>query len=159
MELGVISDTHIPERADYIPGTLVEFLKSVDLIIHAGDITSEKFYNQLQELNEIKAVAGNMDSRALKNSLPKKEVIDCNGYLIGITHGDQYMGDLKQKLNYEFSECDLIIFGHIHQPVNKKENNKYFFNPGSVTNPRSYPYPTYGRIIVGDKIEREIINI
>lgn len=40
MIIGLISDTHIPDRADKIPITVLEAFKNVDLIIHAGDLTS-----------------------------------------------------------------------------------------------------------------------
>ncbi|MEK6714475.1 MAG: metallophosphoesterase family protein, partial [Candidatus Omnitrophota bacterium] len=40
MLIGVISDTHIPQSADEIPQSVFSIFKGVDLIIHAGDLTS-----------------------------------------------------------------------------------------------------------------------
>ena len=37
MLIGVISDTHIPERAKKIPDKVYELFEDVDLILHAGD--------------------------------------------------------------------------------------------------------------------------
>jgi hypothetical protein len=38
MRIGVISDTHIPDRADDIPKIILEDFRNVDMVIHAGDL-------------------------------------------------------------------------------------------------------------------------
>jgi putative phosphoesterase len=40
MLIGLISDTHIPDRARQLPDNVLEAFKDVDLILHAGDLTS-----------------------------------------------------------------------------------------------------------------------
>ena len=40
MLIGLISDTHIPDRARIIPQNVIDAFEEVDLIIHAGDLTS-----------------------------------------------------------------------------------------------------------------------
>ena len=39
--IGVVSDTHIPARASFLPSRLIGLLEGVDLILHAGDIEEE----------------------------------------------------------------------------------------------------------------------
>jgi hypothetical protein len=36
--IGLVSDTHMPERCAALPPALVEVLRSVDLLLHAGDV-------------------------------------------------------------------------------------------------------------------------
>lgn len=61
MLIGVISDTHIPERADALPNTVVETFKDVDYIWHAGDLVSTEVKDQLNRIAPTKCVQGNMD--------------------------------------------------------------------------------------------------
>ena len=79
MEIGVISDTHLSSAAAELPSQLIEELKKVDLIIHAGDLTEQKIYDDLKSINEVKAVAGNMDSYQLKNKLNEKITFTVDG--------------------------------------------------------------------------------
>lgn len=49
MIIGLISDTHIPERAKKLPKEIFEHFSDVDLIIHCGDVTSESVLNDLKK--------------------------------------------------------------------------------------------------------------
>ena len=82
MKIGVISDTHTRTMED-IPWSLLDAMKDVDLILHAGDITERSVLEELRELGEVKAVYGNMDSIELKRMLPDKRTIDIAGKQIG----------------------------------------------------------------------------
>ena len=50
MKIGVISDTHIPERFEHIPEVVLEAFEQVDMVMHAGDLVS------LAVLDELKSV-------------------------------------------------------------------------------------------------------
>ncbi len=157
MKIGVISDTHLPDSGSELPEKLIKELKKVDLIVHAGDLTEIKYYEQLISVNEVKAVAGNMDSFELQNKLNKKISFTVNGKKISIIHGHQFRGkNMLQGLNYSFPESDLIIFGHTHRPFNEKLGGKIFFNPGSPTDKRLEKNYTFGIIDIGDQINSEI---
>ena len=54
--IGVISDTHGLVRPE-----VLEILKGVDLIIHAGDIGGVEVLNVLETIAPVKAVRGNND--------------------------------------------------------------------------------------------------
>ena len=60
MIIGLISDTHIPDRADKIPITVLESFKKVDLIIHAGDLTSIRVKKELERVAPVLAVQGDI---------------------------------------------------------------------------------------------------
>ena len=87
MIIGVLSDTHSLN----IPPQLIERFKSVDLIIHAGDICDLPTLKLLKKIAPTKAVQGNMDEMAVKKELPLKEIIVCDNLKIGVTHG--HMGE------------------------------------------------------------------
>ena len=64
--IGVVSDTHIPARAPFLPSSLFGLLDGVDLILHAGDIEEESVLDELRALAPVEAVAGNMDPLYVK---------------------------------------------------------------------------------------------
>jgi len=157
MKIGVISDTHLPDSGSELPKNLIEELKKVDLIIHAGDLSEIRLYDHLKSLNNVKAVAGNMDSFALREKLNEKITFNVKDKTISIIHGHQFRGkNMLQGLNYNFPESDIIIFGHTHRPFNEKLGGKIFFNPGSPTDKRLEKDYTFGIIDIGDEINSEI---
>ena len=72
MLIGVISDTHIPERADEIPKTVFEVFKNVDMILHAGDVVSITVIDQLKKLAPTICIQGNIDTILWLKSSEKK---------------------------------------------------------------------------------------
>lgn len=157
----VISDTHIPERVSRLPQDFTEKVKKDDLILHAGDFTDVKVFEELKNLATLYAVRGNMDSPELRKLLPPKRVFEYSGFKIGLIHGSGSPYNLPGKAHREFSEnLDLIIFGHSHSPYNLKHGNTLLFNPGSLSGNLSSWKKSYG-IIQTDagKIWGEVIYI
>lgn len=74
MLIGLISDTHIPDRAKEIPQKVIDAFKDVDLILHAGDLTSMKVIEELEKIAPTIVIQGNMD-RINGIDLPKTKVI------------------------------------------------------------------------------------
>lgn len=161
MEVVVLSDTHAKDLAD-LPERILEDLKKAELIIHAGDYTSKNLLDQLRELGDLKGVHGNMDCDEIKRELPDKDIFEISGFKIGITHpseGGSPVG-LKSRAESKLGEdLDLIIYGHSHKPVNDKERNTIYFNPGSATGAFPARYKTYGILRIEDEIEVEIVKI
>lgn len=54
--IDIISDTH-----GYLSPALLDELEGADLIIHAGDLTSEMDYEHLRTIAPVRAVLGNND--------------------------------------------------------------------------------------------------
>lgn len=157
MKIGVISDTHIPSKASRIPDIVFDKFKGVDLIIHAGDITSQEVLDDLAVLAPVKAVYGNVDPPELCHGLPERLNIELNGYKIGVTHGHNLRGHIMERIAYVFPETDIIIFGHTHRPCNEVINGQLYFNPGSATDRRLQEKHSIGIITLNYRIEREII--
>ena len=50
MLIGLISDTHIQDRARELPKNVISSFENVDLILHAGDLTSTKVIDELEKI-------------------------------------------------------------------------------------------------------------
>jgi len=57
MIIGVVSDTHVGGRIKSLPKELLDGLRGVDLIIHAGDILKDFVIYELEEIAPVEAVA------------------------------------------------------------------------------------------------------
>ncbi|KAA3644908.1 MAG: metallophosphoesterase [Chloroflexi bacterium] len=179
--LGVIADTHIPDRSKALhPGVLPAFKQAgVEAILHAGDISTPRVIEQLETVAPVIAVLGNRDWVRLRH-LPLTRILDYGGLKIGMTHGHGGLrAYIHEKLGFllkgpqPFSyfvntaikmfpeEVDAVIFGHNHAPLNRLENGKLIFNPGSAW--RQVPYslpPSVGLLRIADgKIEGEIVYL
>jgi len=162
MRIGVISDTHIPDRAKGIPQAILDDFKNTDIIIHVGDLVDLSVIDELSTVcKNIKAVYGNMDPHDVRKKFPEKEVIKIGKYRIGIMHGSGTPSRLIELLKCSFKNdnVDLIIFGHSHTPLAEKKGDILFFNPGSPTDKLFAPYNSYGIIEINDKIEAKIVRL
>ena len=160
MKIGVISDTHIPERANDLPKEVYSAFKGMDLIIHAGDLTTPSVLESLKKISKVKAVPGNMDGPEIHRLLENKEEFKIGKFKIGVTHGYGAPSNLINSIKDMFpKDMDLIIFGHSHSPFNEKIGNTIFFNPGSVTDTVFAPYRSYGIIEIDKEIKASIVRI
>lgn len=137
MLIGLISDTHIPDRAEKVPVTVLETFKNVELIIHAGDLTSIEVKEELEKIAPVLAVKGNMD-RKHGLDLPESIVKTIDGIKIGVKHGEIYPKGDTQQLYYIAKELDaeVLISGHTHQAFIEQLDDVLLLNPGSPTAPR-----------------------
>jgi putative phosphoesterase len=151
--VGVISDTHIPKKSKNLPDALIDGLKGVDLIIHAGDINKDYVIYELEELAPVLAVAGNTDDEGMWMTVGRKKIVPVGECKIGIIHGDGANGTTLERARkaFENDDVDCIVFGHSHMPFNEHINGILFFNPGSPTDKRRQEYYSYGIIEVEGK--------
>jgi len=151
MRIGVISDTHAHSLQD-IPYEVVETLKNVDLIIHAGDIVKLRVLEELRQLAKVKAVKGNMDSMELKDLLPERELVVVDGKKIGVIHGWGGSWGMERRIKVMFDGVDVIVFGHTHEIKNRLMEGILFFNPGQARK-------SFGILTVEEDIRGEIIKL
>lgn len=178
--LGVISDTHIPDRAQRLHAQIFPILEraAVQAILHAGDISSPEVLNELRLIAPVYAVRGNRDLFTFKG-LPSTQKLSFGGVPIVLTHGHggwrgyvvdkaRFMRDgyrlerYQPRLQATFPEAQVIIFGHTHVALNRWMNGQLFFNPGSPHFPLySNEPPSLGllHIEAGGQVRGEIIPL
>ena len=160
MLIGLISDTHIPDRAREIPQNVFEAFSNVDLIIHAGDLTSPEIIEDLEKIAPVVAVQGNMD-RANGVDLPKFRVIEAEEYKLGVIHGEVYPRADSNQLLYLAKELDvdILISGHSHQPKIEMKDEILLINPGSPVVPRLADRTVMILEIKNKEVDVEIVKI
>ena len=161
MKIGIISDTHIANKSEHLPGIILDVFKQMDMVIHAGDMVDLQVVEELKSAcPKIVAVAGNMDQEAVRKKYPEKEILEIAGCRIGIMHGWGSPLNLVELLKNAFKEDnpDIIIFGHSHRPMNEFIDGVLFFNPGSATD-FTAEYNSYGIIEISKEINARIIKI
>lgn len=137
MLIGLISDTHIPDRMKELPEKVFEAFKDVEMILHAGDVTSQEVIEKLEEIAPVTAIQGNTD-RIVGLDLPKTVVVEAEELKIGVIHGEVYPRADTQQLHYlaKQLDVDILVSGHSHQPKVEKVEDVLLINPGSPTVPR-----------------------
>lgn len=112
MRLGVIADTHGLLRPE-----VFHAFAEVDHILHAGDIGPLELLAELEALAPVTAVYGNTDGFELRNRVPRVARIELDGFDVVVTHGDQFGSPTPEKLNAEFPDAQILIYGHTHRPL------------------------------------------
>ena len=149
--VGVVSDTHIPDRRrDLHPGLIPALRENhVQLILHAGDISTPRVLRELEVVAPVRAVKGNRDI-AFGNDLPISREFEINGQLVLLSHGhmgvisywmDKFQHIVKgyrsdryiNRLIRVMPEASVYVFGHSHCSEEIRQSGKLFFNPGSVS--------------------------
>ena len=172
MRIGVIADTHIPDIIPGLPDRVKEIFHDVDIILHAGDITTLDTLHELENLFTITIpVAGERDNEQAKKYLEVAEpkVVEFSNRRIGMIHGHRQereslftrlknlfrppsLEDTYQYILSQFKDknVDCIVFGHTHKPYVKVRNGVLLFNPGAVA-PSPGTRPSVGILEVSER--------
>lgn len=178
--VGVVSDTHIPDRVRELHPSLLDELRKrgVELILHAGDISVRPVLTQLEMVAPVRAVTGNRDF-LLASELPVSLTIQVHETVISLTHGhldpgtywfDKFVyiargyrfARYQGRLARVFPDSQVIVFGHTHHAENRWIDGRLYFNPGSVSNGDNLDQGTkFGvlKIHRSGKIESEILPL
>ncbi len=159
MKIGVLSDTHVPSIATALPPVIYTLFKDVDLILHAGDIVDLSLLDELGAIAPVEAVAGNMDGFGVHARLPAKKVLTLGKFRVGLIHGKFKIDIQREMIRKEFSDVDVIVYGHSHTAFWGKVDGIYFLNPGSPTDTVHAPYKSVAILEVGYDLQAEIIRI
>lgn len=151
MKLFIVSDIH--GSLEDLKKVLALFEKEkADKLVLLGDLLYHGPRNPLPEgynpkevailLNSYKdkiiAVRGNCDAEVDQMVLEFPMRADyselfIDGHRFFITHGHLYNEDNMPMLN----EGDILMYGHFHKPIAKKENGIVIFNPSSISLPKA----------------------
>ena len=139
--VAAIADTHLPRGARRLPDACLERLATADLIVHGGDLSAVSVLEELRALGPpVRAVYGNADEPALRESLPKEAVVEAGGARLGLVHIPGPAAGREARLAARFPGCDAVLFGHTHLPVVERHAGVWLLNPGSPTERRRGPF-------------------
>ena len=150
MKIVALSDSHAASLK-LLPPQLRTALRDSDVIVHAGDHTEASLLMELHHTGRVVAVAGNMDSTAVKMRLPHRQTFTANGKTIGVTHGSGAPTGIAQRVRAMFPEKpDVIVFGHSHVPFLGIIDDVLMVNPGPAAS-------GYATITINDGITVELV--
>ncbi|MGZ5272423.1 MAG: metallophosphoesterase family protein [Ramlibacter sp.] len=122
VRIGLISDTHGLLR----PQALA-FLRGSDHIVHAGDICDAGVLQALAALAPLTAVRGNNDLGAWADRLNETELLVIGGMRLLVIHDLACLGTAAAE-----AQADVVVSGHSHKPLLRREDGRLFVNPGSA---------------------------
>ncbi len=150
MEYLIFSDTHGNSKG--MIEVIERCLPHVDGVLFLGDgmadcMRAELAFPQLTFV----AVAGNCDmSAAYCTSEWRERLINIEGKKIlmmhGHTHGVKF-GLEDASSHAKAMGADVLLFGHTHQPLERRENDVLCFNPGSASR-YADGEPSFGRLVI-----------
>jgi len=163
IRIGVVADTHVPDRARTLHPDLVSGLQAqgVSQILHAGDVCTPVVIEVLERIAPVVAVGGNRD-HWFRHKLPPIRMLQIAGITVALVHGhggflpyflDKWYYLLEgyrvrrylNRIKREAPTAKVVVFGHTHQRANIWQNGQLFFNPGSACiEPIQNSNPSYG---------------
>lgn len=161
MLIAVISDTHLPRGKRAVPAACLARLASADLILHAGDVSTEPVLVDFQGIGPpVLAVHGNVDDEGLRRSLPAEREVEVDGARIAMVHDAGPKKGRLARMRRRFPGADAVVFGHSHTPLHEEQDGFQIFNPGSPTERRRAPAHTMGLARVEDgRVAFELIAL
>lgn len=125
--IAVLADTH-----DLLRPEVTEILRTCEIILHGGDLSSPKILEELERIAPVYAVRGNNDKEWAEGMAREQEVT-----LFGLC---VYMVHNQKHRRQDLAGVDLFIYGHSHKYEQKTEEGVCFLNPGSC-GPRRFRLP------------------
>ena len=118
MRLAILSDTHGLLRPE-----VVEYLKTADAILHAGDINRQDIVDQLRQYAPLYIVRGNND-KEWAEEIPHRLTVTLDGVSFYMVHN-------KKEIPADLSGIDAVVFGHSHKYFQEEQDGLLWLNPGS----------------------------
>ncbi|HMN58753.1 MAG TPA: metallophosphoesterase family protein [Anaerolinea sp.] len=164
LTIGVVADTHVPDRVNALHPALLDGLRAarVERIFHLGDVCVNRVLDELGQVAPVSVVRGNRDW-LLKPPPPWTQPLTLNGVKLLLAHGQgdffTYWFDkvlyvlvgyrferYRRRLLHSSPDSQVFLFGHTHYPVNRIVDGRLYFNPGSASASfKSGKYlPSYG---------------
>ena len=152
MRLVLMSDTHLPARARDLPPALWDAVDAADVVVHAGDWTSESLLDQLEgRAARLVGVYGNNDHGALRERLPEVARAEIGGVRFAVVHETGAKEGRERRAELAYPDADVLVFGHSHIPWDTvSPGGLRLLNSGSPTDRRRMPRATFMTAAVGD---------
>lgn len=151
MKIVVVADSHAPRRWKGAPPELVAELADADLVLHAGDVCVPGVLDELAAHAPVRVVLGNNDSPEVRAwGAPDEVFLEAHGVRIAMLHDAGAKAGRGRRMRRRFPDADVVVFGHSHIPLDEVQDGVHLFNPGSISDPRRQPLPSYGVLEVTD---------
>jgi putative phosphoesterase len=145
VRLLLLADTHVPKRARELPDQVWAAVAEADLVVHAGDWVAESLLDDLEaRAARLLGCWGNNDGPGLRARLPEVGYADLDGLRLGVVHETGDASGRERRCAARYPDLDVLVFGHSHIPWDTTtETGLRLLNPGSPTDKRRQPHPTY----------------
>lgn len=145
VRLLLVSDTHVPVRARDLPAELWRAVEEADVVVHAGDWVDVALLDALSaRAARLVGVVGNNDGPPLRARLPEVARVKLDGLWLAVVHDTGPARGREARCAACFPDVDVLVFGHSHIPWDSTaEGGLRLLNPGSPTDRRRQPAPTY----------------
>lgn len=147
MRIAVLSDTHGLLRPE-----VMEIVNTCDVVLHGGDINTQKIADELSKDKPLYIVRGNNDKEWAEH-IPVSLRFELDG--IGF-----YMVHNKKEISLDLTGVDVVVFGHSHKYLEERKDGRLFLNPGSCGKRRFNQEITMAVLeLKGGEIEVQRIDI
>jgi uncharacterized protein len=151
--IGLISDTH-----GLLRPAVHQALQGVEMILHAGDVGGSEILDELELIAPTQAVFGNTDEPG-DPSLAHQIELELDGVSIHVSHGHEVGSPTPDKLAARYG-ADVVVYGHTHQQLVTRLDNRLFVNPGSAGARRFNLLPSVARLTIArGKAQVEIVDL
>lgn len=146
----LLSDTHWNPRSRDIPAEVWAAVDAADVVVHAGDWGEAGLLDMFQRrAKRLVACWGNVDGPALRSRLPGIARATVAGTRIAVVHDTGPAEGRERRMDALHPDTDVLVFGHSHIPWDSvTPGGMRLLNPGSPTDPRRMPHPSYMTAVV-----------
>lgn len=156
----LLSDTH-----SYMDSRILEYAAQADEIWHAGDFGNLSVIEQLEKVNPLKGVFGNIDDEKIRAEFPEVLRFLCEGVEVLMMHiggyPNRYSPLAKKEIGLQ--KPTLFISGHSHilKAMYDEKNRLLHLNPGACGKVGWHKMRTMMRFVIdGEEIkDLEIIEL
>lgn len=135
--------------------TILKYARMADEIWHAGDIGSLEITDQLEAVNKVRAVYGNIDNAIIQQEFQLDLKFKCEAVSVWITHIGGYPDRYNPRVREEIKSNppDLFISGHSHilKVQWDKKLGLLHMNPGACGRQGFHQVRTMLRFVIDGK--------
>jgi uncharacterized protein len=155
--VGLISDTHMPQRWPEMPTAVFQIFSDVSLIFHAGDVGELWVLDELSQIAPVIAVHGNDDTAVSQRELPYQQIVTINRQrlLIWHSHYANHVDEQHARRNNSLREgclrsisraksagAKFVLFGHWHLPLIFEQDGIVAVNAGAIASGNAFRQQT-----------------
>ena len=147
----VLSDTHLRDDGTRrLPDAVYAALHDADVVLHCGDVVEPGLLRELATFAPVHAVLGNNDV-TLRGTLPERLLVELDGVRIGMVHDSGLTKGRPARCTACSPTARLWSSVTVTRPSTREGvDGQRLFNPGSPTQRRMQPHPSFGVLDLAD---------